>query len=270
MHALLNRSTATESYSAILCLVLDSGCTRHCHPHEKDLINCRRTRETMSGILGKPSPVTCIGDLPVIATDAHGRQRRVLIRNVRCVPAFTETLISVDRLWDDSKAEVRFADHKKITVKAPDSSTICKFPFRRAPDRLYIWSVISERRIANDVLTASLSSPQNDLSTWPATTGLSHTPTWTLSILVTWQLLCITAYTSRLTSSSGSALSAQTSRHELRDSRERRAPTAWRPTPPDTATALPPSTNLHTSGASFTLTSSDHFALASSADTSTF
>ena len=68
----------------------------------------------MSGIEDRPSAVTCIGDLPVVATDSKGKKRRLVIQGVRCVPNFTETLISVDSLWKDSRSEVRFADHRKI------------------------------------------------------------------------------------------------------------------------------------------------------------
>jgi hypothetical protein len=75
----------------------------------------------MSGIKGSPSKVLCVGDLPVVATDSHGRKRRVLIKNVRCVPDFTETLISVDMLWEDCKAEARFANHRAILAQLPDS-----------------------------------------------------------------------------------------------------------------------------------------------------
>ena len=75
---------------------MDSGATWSCHPHQQDLINRRLTNETMTGIDGVPCGVSFIGDLPIYAKDHHGKIRRVVIRDVRCVPAFTHTLISTD------------------------------------------------------------------------------------------------------------------------------------------------------------------------------
>ena len=116
--ALLSRNQSSYTSSTTLRLILDNGCTRHVDPHERDLVNRRPTRETMSGIEDRPSAVTCIGDLPVVATDSKGRKRRLVIQGVRCVPNFTETLISVDSLWEDSRSEVRFADHLPTTARS--------------------------------------------------------------------------------------------------------------------------------------------------------
>ncbi|MDC0525649.1 hypothetical protein OAO87_01525 [bacterium] len=107
-HCHMHLSTATRrallgqkrARSGVLRLIVDSGCTMHCHPHESDLINKRATRETMSGAEGAKRSVKCIGDLPIAATDADGKTHRILLRNVRCVPQFTETLISVDQLFE--------------------------------------------------------------------------------------------------------------------------------------------------------------------------
>ena len=64
--------------------------------------------------------------------------------NIRCVPAFTETLLSVDQLWEDAKVEVRFADHRKLFVPDRHGRKL-KFPFSKANDGLFIWSVVSAR-----------------------------------------------------------------------------------------------------------------------------
>ena len=77
--------------------VIDSRCSWHCHPHIDDLINRRPCNDTMAGIDGKPQRVKCIGDLPALARDSSGMWRRIIIRDVRCVPSFTDTLISVDQ-----------------------------------------------------------------------------------------------------------------------------------------------------------------------------
>jgi hypothetical protein len=41
----------------------------------------------------------CIGDLPVSARDTNGGKYYFRIKNVRCLPSFTDTLLSVDQLW---------------------------------------------------------------------------------------------------------------------------------------------------------------------------
>ena len=143
--ALLNRPAKSSHDALYIDLVLDSGCTMHCHPHESDLINRRPSRDTMSGIEGKKRKVTCIGDLPIVAKDKHGKLIKLIIRGVRCVPGFTETLISVDRLFEECKAEVRFGDHRKVYAQDTKGRRV-SFPFTRAPDRLYTWSVKLDRR----------------------------------------------------------------------------------------------------------------------------
>jgi hypothetical protein len=107
LRALLNR-TRTASPRGPLSLVMDSGCTMSCHPYAGDLINHRPSRETMSGIDGIKRKVRLVGDLPVVARDHCGKLRQLLIRNVRCVPEFTDTLISVDRLWEEAGSDGSF------------------------------------------------------------------------------------------------------------------------------------------------------------------
>ena len=145
LKALLNRHTLVST-SGLLRLIVDSGCTMHCHPIESDLINRRRTKETMSGIDGKCKAVKCIGDLPVAAIDRHGKLQKILIKNVRCVPSFTESLISVDRLFEESGAEARFANHRHITAPSKNGRRRVTLPFQRESNGLFVWSVAALRR----------------------------------------------------------------------------------------------------------------------------
>ena len=89
--------------------IIDSGCTYHCHPHAEDMINARPCSQSMVAADGSKHRVTLIGDLPLVVRDRKGKLRRVILRNVRCVPSFTETLVSVDQLWEDASIEARFA-----------------------------------------------------------------------------------------------------------------------------------------------------------------
>ena len=74
----------------------------------------------------------------ICAQDHHGKMHQLLIRDVRrgpCVPSFTETLLSVDQIWDEARAEARFADVRSIMMPTK-SGKIIRFPFRRADDGL--------------------------------------------------------------------------------------------------------------------------------------
>ena len=83
--------------------------------------------------------------LRAIARDSNGKLRRLLIHGVRCVPEFTDTLISVDRLWEETGSEVRFADHRKVYAPLKKGVKL-RFPFSKAPDGLFVWDVISSTR----------------------------------------------------------------------------------------------------------------------------
>ena len=133
--------------NSICWAVIDSGCSWHCHPYIDDLINQRPCRDTMAGIDGKPQRVKCIGDLPALVRDSTGMWRRVLIRDVRCVPSFTDTLISVDQFWEDSKVNCIFNDARCIHVPGEGAQEAMDLPFARK-DNLYRWAVIPTNRNA--------------------------------------------------------------------------------------------------------------------------
>ena len=90
----------------------------------------------MSGIDGKPQQVKCIGDLPALVRDSSGIWRRVIIRDVRCVPSFTDTLISVDQFWEESKVNCVFNDIRCIHVPGEGVQDALDLPFMRK-DKLY-------------------------------------------------------------------------------------------------------------------------------------
>ena len=124
--------------------MVDSGCTMSCHPVADDLINHRSSNELiMVGIDGiRRNVLRLVGDLPVIARDAKGKLHRLLLRDVRCVPEFTDSLISVDQIFESNGAEARFGSHRKIYVPTK-SGTKLSFPFEKASDGLYIWKTLS-------------------------------------------------------------------------------------------------------------------------------
>ena len=125
--------------------IVDSGCTYHCHPVASDLINQKTCNQHMVAADGSRHRITIIGDLPLAARDRQGRLRRVTLRNVRCVPSFTDTLISVDQLWEDSGVEARFAATCAICLPALAGFNALDLPFKRR-DGLFQWPVIPTLR----------------------------------------------------------------------------------------------------------------------------
>ena len=79
-----------------LSIILDSGCTWHSHPNAEDLINLRPCNERIACADGVEHACSGIGDLPLLAKDGSGKEHMVLLRDVRCVPTFTDTLISIE------------------------------------------------------------------------------------------------------------------------------------------------------------------------------
>ena len=87
----------------------------------------------MSGVVGEDCEVTCIGDMPLIAYDQHGRLRKVLIKNVRCVPEFEDSLISVKQIWKESRAHAEFADILRISIRG--KKRVAAFPFQETSNQ---------------------------------------------------------------------------------------------------------------------------------------
>lgn len=52
-------------------------------------------------------------------SDSKGKQRRLTFRNVRHVPGFRYTLLSVQQLWQEQRIDARFADDNALVVHTP-------------------------------------------------------------------------------------------------------------------------------------------------------
>ena len=65
--------------------------------------------------------------MPVVAKDSQGRPRRLVFRNVRLVPGFHFTLLSVRQLWREQRIDARFADVNALVVRTPDGDV--RIPF---------------------------------------------------------------------------------------------------------------------------------------------
>ena len=93
---------------------IDSGCTASCTNNINLLTNVKPCDEKFKVADGKHSICTYIGDLPVLAKDASGKIFRFTFTNVRYVPDFKFTLISVSQIWRDQRVDSLFADKRVL------------------------------------------------------------------------------------------------------------------------------------------------------------
>jgi hypothetical protein len=102
IHAeLLDKPTSKQPKLTTLRAIratIDSGCTGSMTHDVGSLINQRPCRELYRAATGAITKVACIGDLPVVAVASDGTHVRFLIRNVRGIPSYKYTLLSV-RPW---------------------------------------------------------------------------------------------------------------------------------------------------------------------------
>ena len=101
---------------------VDSGCTATCTNVLDRLINVRECKEEFKSADGKISWCTAIGDMPVLAKDSTGKIFRFVFTNVRYVPDFKYTLISVKQIWHDQHIDSHFADSNELLF--PSGATV--------------------------------------------------------------------------------------------------------------------------------------------------
>ena len=80
--------------------VVDSGCSAHSTESIDRLVNPRQCFEVFGASNGRLARATSIGDLPVLAKSASGAFVQFTIKDVRHIPDFCYTLLSVRQLWD--------------------------------------------------------------------------------------------------------------------------------------------------------------------------
>ena len=142
-----------------LLAIVDSGCTWHSHPELRDLINVRPCTDKISCAGGVVHHASHIGDLPVVCHNQAGKERVVLVRDVRCVPTFTDTLISVRQLWETSEIDTIFRDVDSLVLPQPlRDGTTEHLPFRYE-DGVYLWEVGATAR-ANHLGAGAAPLPQ--------------------------------------------------------------------------------------------------------------
>eukprot|EP00965_Chrysotila_dentata_P167694 5537738-Pleurochrysis_carterae.AAC.1 len=70
--------------------------------------------------------------MPLEAVDSRGNVQRITLRNVRCVPSFRDSLLSVSQLWESTSTECCFG--KTLTMLSPPcaSGGRLSLPFGRS------------------------------------------------------------------------------------------------------------------------------------------
>ena len=89
---------------------LDSGCTGSCTGYIDRLINLRPCKEVYSQANGRLSYCHWKGDMPVYVKTSANTTVSMTISNVRYVPDFKYTLLSVKQLWREQNIDARFRD----------------------------------------------------------------------------------------------------------------------------------------------------------------
>ena len=110
---------------------VDSGAVCSLTPDASSLINTRPCNEVFRAADGSLSPCTSIGDLPTIVRSRDGL-RRVVFENVRHVPNFKFTLLSVKQLWREQRIDSRFADINALVASTGRSAL--RIPFEESRD----------------------------------------------------------------------------------------------------------------------------------------
>eukprot|EP00965_Chrysotila_dentata_P242340 6204818-Pleurochrysis_carterae.AAC.1 len=94
-----------------------------------DLVNVKDCSDLVAGIDGKPQRCVAIGDLPVTAVSDAGDEVSITLKNVRCVPSFSDSLLSVSALWESSSTECCFADVNAIHTPPSPQGERLLLPF---------------------------------------------------------------------------------------------------------------------------------------------
>ena len=89
---------------------LDSGCTGSCTGYLDCLVNVRPCKEVYAQANGRLSHCHWKGDMPVFVKTGTNTIVSINITNVRYVPDFKYTLLSVKQLWREQHIDARFRD----------------------------------------------------------------------------------------------------------------------------------------------------------------
>ena len=114
-----NSISVQKSVHPVVRVPVDSGCSAHATNEESRLINVRPCDDRFKVADGKFAWAKSVGDMPVLAKQTDGSIVSFTLTNVRYVPDFKYTLLSVKQLWRDQRADARFADVSRLEFPGP-------------------------------------------------------------------------------------------------------------------------------------------------------
>jgi len=155
-----NRSIA-EFASRDIQAVADSGATGHVTWNPRWLVNTRACSDNFTAANGTKVSALCIGDLPVATRGRDGKVYSLVVRNVRCIPEFKFTLLSVGQLWDEHRIDSIFRDSR--CVQLPGGSELPfeqkqRLPTLRMMSLAGVSAQASHRLAASGITAPSASS----------------------------------------------------------------------------------------------------------------
>jgi hypothetical protein len=107
---------STNTTLPIICSTMDSGASASSTDDCNRLVNVQPCNEIFGGANGCMVRCHTMGDMPVIGRDGKGELVRWTFTNVRCVPEFKYTLISVTQVWREQGIDARFRDLNHLVM----------------------------------------------------------------------------------------------------------------------------------------------------------
>ena len=116
------RTYAETNNIPIANLITDSGASASSVTDCRWLTNTRPCSEIFGDANGHVTQATMIGDLPIITRTKGPESKNIdfTLTNVRCVPKFKYSLISVIQIWDEQRIDARWRDLRHLEL--PDSA----------------------------------------------------------------------------------------------------------------------------------------------------
>ena len=133
-------------------------------PHLSRLVNCRPCHEAFASATGARCLATAIGDMPVVMRDRRGQLVKFLVRNVRCVPGFLYTLLSVRQLWNEQRISTVFDDVNELRLPLAAGGHCFSFDSARALPTIRMVSATSSGRALPALVGAEAEPPASDAS----------------------------------------------------------------------------------------------------------
>ena len=93
---------------------VDSGCSGSLTYDKQLLVNLRKCDERFRAASGAIGICKLVGDMPILVKLSTGEIAVVTIKNVRYIPEFKYTLLSVDQLWREQKIDSVFGDTRAL------------------------------------------------------------------------------------------------------------------------------------------------------------